>query len=226
MKRSTSETVIVLLGDVENSRRVADREALGVGLDRACGRLNDEFADELGAPVSIIKGIDEMGAALISFRRAYDMIALVGAELRPERMRFVLVAGEVDTTSGSSEFARMDGPVFHLAADMMKELKSSKLLFAMSVSDPLLDEAVAGAVNMLLLARTARTEKQRDVVEEYERQGNQVAAAAALGVSQQAISHVLVGSDYRQFKLVETSLRGVMESYSVRWERRTPDGAR
>jgi hypothetical protein len=131
-------------------------------------------------------------------------------------MRFVLAVGEADTGAESQEFARMDGPVFHLAAGMMEELKSSKLLFAMSVGDPLLDEAIAGAVNMLLLARTALTQKQWGVVEAYERHGSQVAAASALGVSQQAISHVLVSTDYRQSKHVETSLREVIEKYSVR----------
>ena len=216
MKTSTDGPMIVLLGDVENSRRVADRRALAAGLDRACGRLNEEFVDELRAAVSILKGIDEVGAALTSFRHAYDMISIVSAELRPERMRFVLAAGEADTGAESQEFARMDGPVFHLAAGMMEELKSSKLLFAMSVGDPLLDEAVAGAVNMLLLARAALTEKQWDVVNAYERHGSQAAAASALGVSQQAVSHVLVGTDYRQFRHVETSLRQVMEKYSMR----------
>jgi hypothetical protein len=226
MSTSAERTVIVLLGDVENSRHVADREALAAGLERACGRLNDEFAGELMAPVSIIKGIDEVGAALTSFRRIYDMLAVVGAELRPERMRFVVAAGEVDTAFGTREFARMDGPVFHRAAGMMGELKSSRLLFAMSVGDPLLDEAVAGAVNMLLLARAALTERQWEVVRAYELHGSQVAAASVLGVSQQAVSHVLVGTEFRQLRQVEASVRAVMEEYSGREESGTHDVAR
>lgn len=226
MRTGTERTVIVLLGDVENSRRVADREALAARLARACGRLNEEFAGELIASVSIIKGIDEVGAALTSFRRVYDMVALVGAELRPERMRFVLAAGEIDTAFGTREFARMDGPVLHRAAGMMEELKSTRLLFAMSVGDPLLDKAIAGAVNMLLLARAALTERQWDIVKAYELHGSQVAAASVLGVSQQAVSHVLVGTEYRQLRQVEASLCTVMEEYSARGEGGTDDVAR
>ena len=217
------ERLIVLLGDIEDSRRVADRAGLAVRLESSCERLNAEFEPELRAPFSILKGIDEVGAALVSFGRALEMMSALSAGLRPQRMRFVLAAGEVDTAAGSGVVARMDGPVFHRAARMMEELKTSKLLFAMSVGDPLLDEALASAVNMLLLARVSLSDRQWEAMAAYERSGSQASAAAALGVSQQAVSHALVSANYRQMKRVEERLNVVFQEYSLREKGRAGD---
>ncbi len=214
------ERLIVLLGDIEDSRRVADRAGLAVRLESSCERLNAEFEPELRAPFSILKGIDEVGAALVSFGRALEMMSALSAGLRPQRMRFVLAAGEVDTAAGSGVVARMDGPVFHRAARMMEELKTSRLLFAMSVGDALLDEALA---NMRLLARVSLSDRQWAAMAAYERSGSQAAAAAALGVSQQAVSHALVSANYRQMKRVEERLNAVFREYSLREEGRAGD---
>jgi len=210
--------MIVMLGDVVNSRRVTDRTTLAAGMERARDRLNDKFAGELAMRMTILKGIDEVGVALASVEQLYDMLSMLTEELWPERMRFVVVAGEVDTGAGGRELARVDGPAVHRAAEMMADLKRSRLLFAMSVSDPLMDQALSGVMSMLLDARTSLTERQREVVGAYERLGGQAAAASELGVSQQAVSHVLVGIGHRQLVHVEAGVRDVLAGYWARLE--------
>jgi predicted XRE-type DNA-binding protein len=131
-------------------------------------------------------------------------------------MRFVLARGEVDTAIDGGDIARMDGPVFHRAAEMMMELKGAKLMFAMSVGDEAMDDALSVGVNMLLLSKARLTERQWGAVTEYERTGSQAEAAEVLGVSQQAISHALVSSDYRQVRLVEKRLNRAFGDYARR----------
>ncbi len=131
-------------------------------------------------------------------------------------MRFALARGEVDTAVDGGDISRMDGPVFHKAAELMTELKSAKLMFAMSVGDEAMDCAVSASVNMLLLFKGRMTERQWGAVAEYERTGSQAEAGEVLGVSQQAISHALVTSDYRQVKLVEERVNRAFADYARR----------
>lgn len=213
-----SRVLSVLLADLERSRSVSDREKLRARLEECCAALNRTLAEELVAGFSILKGIDEIGAVFSSFGRVYGAVSRIEEALYPLRMRFVLVRGEVDTALGSGDVARMDGPAFHLAAELMGELKDSRLGFSMSAGDMLLDDTVGGMVNFALMSRADRSERQRTVIREYERAGNQTEAAAVLGVTQQAVSSMLVRSRYRQVAMLEETIMSAFSRYAGRIE--------
>jgi len=51
----------------------------------------------------------------------------------------------------SREVSRMDGPAFHTASDLIKDLKESRLMFKMSIGDEIMDKIVAGEINLISL---------------------------------------------------------------------------
>ena len=211
-----SETLLVLLGDVEDSRQIEERDEFQRLLEAVCGQLNCDHERQLRAAFAILKGIDEIGAVLRSVSAVYEIVDAVGRALYPQRMRFALARGEVDTGLQSTEVGRMDGPAFHKAAAIMAELKANRLPFGMAVGDSGFDDALAGAASLIQMAKARRSERQWEAVREYERLGTQARAATELGVSQQAISHALVTADYKQVRLVEVRLNRAFGEYAKR----------
>jgi hypothetical protein len=213
-----SRELNVLLADLERSRSVRDREQVRERLEKSFEQLNSDHHTELTAGFSILKGIDEIGAVFASFGRVYRAITFIEQSLHPLRMRFVLVRGEVDTALESGDVARMDGPAFHLASELLEGLKDSRLPFSMSAGDKLLDDTLGGMVNFALMARGDWSERQRSFMSEYERTGNQTDAAEALGVTQQAVSSALVSSRYKQVKMLEETIDSAFERYAMKIE--------
>jgi hypothetical protein len=211
-----SERLLVMLGDVEDSRRIEGREGFQRLLEETCTRLNDAHRGALRSEFGILKGIDEIGAVLLSVSPVYRMVDAIGRALYPQRMRIAVALGEVDTGLSSPDVGRMDGPAFHKAAAIMAELKRNRLPVGLEVADAALDSALAGAASLIQMAKARRSQRQWEAVLEYERLGTQALAASELDVSQQAISHALVSADYKQVKLVEERLSKAFEEYARR----------
>jgi hypothetical protein len=210
------ERLLVFLGDVEDSRGIERRDEFQRVLEETCIRLNETHSGALRSGFAILKGIDEIGAVLLSVSPVYRMVDEIGRALHPQRMRFAVAMGVVDTGLESPDVGKMDGPAFHRAAAIMAELKKNKLPFGMEVEDPLLDEALAGVASLIQMAKARRSERQWEAVAAYERLGTQAQAASELEVTQQAISHALVSADYKQVKLVEDRLNRAFEEYAAR----------
>lgn len=206
----------VLIGDVRDSRHVRDREAFRERLSSVCAALNREYAGELAAPCAVLKGIDEIGIVLLSIARGYDIMSTLLRAIAPEAMRFALVRGEVDVGADSGDVALMDGPAFHAAASAMSDLKRRKLALWMRAGDSVLDAAIEAEVNLLWIMRDVRSERQNEVIAAYERTGSQAEAAEALGVTQQAVSSVLLRCWYKQTRRIERDLPRQFEEYGRR----------
>lgn len=202
----------VVLGDVVDSREIADRDAFQGRLDGACRAVNERHAAAIHAPFAVLKGVDELGAVLTDPTVVYDVARTFADRLAPQRLRLVVARGEVYLGVETRDVARMDGPAFHRANELLAGAERDGLLFDAAVTGSPLDTAVADEVNLLLGRRVAWTDRQREVVTEYRRRGTQTAAAEALGISQQAVSKALGSVDWRMVETVEERLAGTLEA--------------
>ena len=210
--RSTMRTLYVLLGDVVASAAVPARQDLQRRLAAACRAANRAAGTDLLAAFKPLKGIDEVGGAMVSARRACDVLCAFLDAMHPYRARFVLARGGVDVGYATRDAARLDGPVFSVAAELMSRLKKSGLPFASALNGPGLDAGVSGLFNVLLTMRSGWTERQRAAVAAYLAVGSQRAAAERMGVSQQAISKALGSISWRVFRQAEDALRETLTS--------------
>ena len=121
---------IVLLGDVVDSRSIADRQGFQTQLEGACQVIAARHADDLMAGPVVLKGADEFGAVLTSYRPVYAVVSAFDV-LLPRHARFAVARGAIDTGLASGRLERMDGPAFHEASTAMEELKETGLPFAM-----------------------------------------------------------------------------------------------
>jgi predicted DNA-binding protein YlxM (UPF0122 family) len=210
------QKLYVLLGDVISSRRISDREKFQKKFGETCKEINSIYTGDIYADFKILKGIDEIGCVLSTMSNSYEIINILLEHLYPHLMRFVLVFDYIDTALETMDVAKMDGPAFHKASDLMHALKKSKLMFDMSVSDKVVDTAIAGQINLILLLKKSWSAKQHQIVKEYEKTKNQYEVAKNLGITQQAVSKTINRSMWKEIKSIEENLNYILSEYTQR----------
>lgn len=201
----------VILGDVIASRRITDREIFQRKLEEACSNVNLNFVEDIYADFNILKGIDEIGGVLLNITNVYKIINTLQEQFFPHSMRFALVFDYIDTAVESQEVSRMDGPAFHRASDILKDLKGSRLMFKMSIGDEIMEKMVTGEINLIFLLKKSWSLRQRRIIYEYRKTGNQNIVANALGISQQAVSKALNRSMWKEISGIEEDLNYVLQ---------------
>lgn len=206
----------VLLGDVIESREIDDRRGLRTAIAAGIEVVNSEYSDALYAPMSMIRGIDEIGGALTTVNPLYAIIRAINDRIFPHRFRFVLVLDEIDVHRDPPKIAAMDGPAFHHADQLLTTIENESQYFAMETVDETTDTAITNQINLLELLRESWTEKQHEAYTAYSQHDTQTAAATTLGVTQQTLSQRLRAIHWRQVRLSEASLSDQLESYGQR----------
>ena len=215
---TNKQKLYVLIGDVVSSKKITDKKRgeFQKRLEKTCQGINTSYNDDISAYFKILKGIDEIGGVLSDISYVYEILKKILEGLYPNFMRFVLVLDYIDTALYTKDVAKMDGPAFHKASDMMYSLKKSKLLFDMSVGDLVVDSAISGQINLILLLKKTRTKKQHQIVLEYERTKNQHEVAKNLEITQQAVSKTLRRSMWGEISGIEKKLNDALYEYSKR----------
>ena len=208
------QKLCVVLGDVLSSRRIEDKEAFQSKLEKTCNRINKTYADEIYAGFKILKGIDEIEGVLQDISNIYEIITSISEQLYPHSMRFAVAVDHIDTAVESRDTAKMDGPAFHKASDIMGGLKKSKLLFDMSTDNEMTDALITGEINLILLLKKNWSAKQHIVVREYKKTRNQYETAKNLGITQQAVSKALARSMWNEIRPIEEKLNHVLRNLS------------
>lgn len=212
------QKLYVILGDVISSRRIRDREEFQHKLETILENINDTYTEDIFADFKILKGIDEIGCVLSTMSNGYRIINAIAEQLHPNLMRNVMVFDYIDAGIKTRDISKMDGPAFHKASDILRNLKKSKLMFDMSVSDKMIDTAISGQINLILLTKKNWSLNQHQIAKEYKSTNNQDEVAKNLGISQQAVSKTLNRIMWKQIFGIEEKLNNIIEDYTQKLE--------
>jgi len=210
------QKLYVILGDVICSRRIKDKEAFQRKLEKVCLIVNRNFQEDIYADFKILKGIDEIGGVLLNIASFYRILNTMLEHFYPYSMRFALVFDYIDTAMESREVSRMDGPAFHTASDLIKDLKESRLMFKMSIGDEIMDKIVAGEINLISLLKKGWSPRQHSILREYRMTGTQKMVAETLSITQQAVSKALYSTMWKEISSIEDDLNYVLQNYPQR----------
>lgn len=202
----------VMSGDVISSRRIKNKESFQERLEKICDSVNRDYSANLYAEYKILKGIDEIEGVLLNISKMYEIITSILEQLYPYSMRFAFVFDSIDTAIETHDASRMDGPAFHKVSDLIKNLKESKLIFAMSTGNDITDNLISGQINSILLLKKNWSANQRLIVRKYKETNNQNEVAKELGITQQAVSKALKRSMWKEIRYIEEQLNKVLES--------------
>jgi predicted DNA-binding protein YlxM (UPF0122 family) len=177
---------LALIGDIKESRKLVDRDAVQRRLQTTCDQLNRQAdALQLVSPFTVTLG-DEFQAVFTGAQHIWSCIFAIESGLHPVRVRFGMGVGGIDTQINRSQSIGMDGPAFHLAREAVTSLKSERgsyRVLGMQDSQQL-------ALHTLDLVSHNRDSwnKNRVGIFAYMLSGVNVASMAkALGISEQAV---------------------------------------
>ncbi|MEW6011621.1 MAG: SatD family protein [Euryarchaeota archaeon] len=206
---NSSNEFYLLLGDVLSSRKIKNREKFQSKIIESSSKLNNIYEKDFYAKLSIIKGSDEIGAVLVNLRPVYPIINFLSQYLYPNYLRFVVVKGAIDTSVSTKDVSKMDGPVFHQAADYMLSLKQEKLIFKMDTQNFITDTLISNNINLLYLLKKKWSPSKNRIIAQYKKTRKQKLTAEKLGLKQQTVSYHLQSAQYKEIEKIEQNLMEV-----------------
>lgn len=213
MNSDTTDPPYVVLGDVIQSRDLADRSAFQRRLYEALETVNERFRVAIPNDFDTIKGVDEFGGTLEELSPVYEVMATILDRVHPTTIRFGIAQGPIDIGSEGDPISKLDGPAFHTAGELLEAAERDDLYAGVDTCRPV-DPLLASTLNTLLLQREELTERQVEVVRAYEREGTQTSAAKTLDVPQQSISRTLQRANYQRLAAIREGVRrGVANVY-------------
>lgn len=203
-----------LTADLVDSRKVQDRLGFTDTNRRARVEATERFAEEWAAPLVPVKGVDEFTGVLRRPDRAFDVACLVNEVVWPQRFRFTLAVGTLDTPPVGAEATALDGPAFHRASETMVRAKKERLSFALWLpdSDPATVRVVEGAAVLHAAVMEDWTEVQWRTLRLYEQEGHQGKVAEELGITQQSVSETLRKARASEIQEIRSAIREWLKS--------------
>ncbi|MDD3925250.1 MAG: SatD family protein [bacterium] len=124
---------IALIGDLVASRKIANRAAFQASLLATLTRLSEDNPHIL-SPYTLTLG-DEFQAVFDRGAGIFKDVMLILTTVYPQKVRFAIGVGDIDTAINPKQSIGMDGPAFHNARKELERLKAEECLFGVAGID-------------------------------------------------------------------------------------------
>lgn len=203
----------VVLGDVVDSREIAERREFERTLNETLDTINNQFSDRIKAPFMPLKGIDEIGGVLSSVQPIGEIQKILSTRLHPEQIRIVAVVGQVETYKETDDVSEMDGSAFSRADFILSKLESESLTFRLSGNNTPVDSFISDEICLLDMIRSKWSSRKMEVVRKYDEANNQKEVAKELEISAQAVSNHLRDVQNEEIRRIEERLFENIRNY-------------
>lgn len=204
--------VTIIVGDVVGSGKIADRPGYWKKLRKSTKRINRKYKEAFLGPLMVLMG-DEVSAVLKNLKHTYPIMRDFQEMLHPYRIRFVSVVGEVDLALSTKNASLMDGPAFWKANEHLENIKRKKMTFLFDLGNERIDGLLTATANLIACIKEGWTERERELISQYEELGKQEMVAERYQVSQQAVSSALRRARWKEINAAEETILRVMDSY-------------
>ena len=177
-----------IIGDINKSRRLENRNKIQNDFQKAIDRINREFKRDIASKFLITLG-DEFQGLLLSPRESYFLIRRFQELMEPVGFAFGIGIGTI-STSFKKVTTTMDGDVFHRARKALEASKKQRrtLLFDFDHPSLTVTNVLAGLIHNQWLQLTP---KQRRIAELMKHHQNQTQVAKILSISQPSVWKVV-----------------------------------
>jgi hypothetical protein len=151
--------LLVIIGDLVESRAIADRQALQNRLGAALDHTR-AAPEGIASPYTLTLG-DEFQAVLSEAERAFRDAVAIQAAVHPVLVRFSLAVGTLSTAINPRQALAMDGPAFHQARAGIEAMKAEDSLFRVHGLDA--DSAALANASLSLISHAFRKWQPRRV---------------------------------------------------------------
>ncbi len=184
----------VITCDIIESRALEQREQAQRHIEAAFGEINLRFAADIAIPFQFTLG-DEFQGVLTDLAKAPYIAGRLREEVAPVKIRIGIGFGGI-TTELSGDIRKVDGPAFHIARDVMDDLKRKQKKRGLKhkqhltgfASERGFDDTVDTVYMLYDVLISERTEKQWWAAKVYNLAGTATRAATMFGTTFQNIS--------------------------------------
>ncbi|MEM6796685.1 MAG: SatD family protein [Acidobacteriota bacterium] len=218
---------IAVIGDIVDSRSLADRADVQLELEKTLAGLNEAYEDVIASRFLVTLG-DEFQGLLEVEARISDVWWWIQDRLRERiEVRFGFGLGPL-ATALKPEALGMDGPCFHAARQALDASRDSGVQIAFGVTG---DAKLTQSLNSLagLLDSTTRgwTSTQWETIAKYRDLRSQTAVAKEREVSKSTVYRALVASSglecLQAWAGFELLLERLARAWSTRFEEETAE---
>lgn len=203
------KTYCVIIGDINKSRSLADRERVQRKFQQAIDTINKEFKTVIAAKLVLALG-DEFQGLLKTPAESYKIVRRFQDLMEPVSLSFGIGVGTLSTSLKSTPLG-MDGECFHRARAAVQKAKRAKrrLVYDFNDAAVVLVNALIGLMDKQWKRLTSRQQEIMRLIKEYSRQE---VVANKLHITQQAVSKAYTSTVIKEFHEADDSLREFLQS--------------
>lgn len=199
----------VIIGDIIDSKKITDRQKVQAKFKDVLHEINKKYTDDIASQFTITLG-DEFQGLLKNRKNIMNIIFEIEMAMYPIEMRFGVGIGEVTTAINLESSSEIDGPAYHRARAMVKELESSEgqhlrragnILIASQEENARIDQLLNSILSVCTALKSKWTVKQREIIQSYLLSDeNQSKTAMKLGIGQSSVSRGLNSAEFATYQ--------------------------
>ncbi|MBP2622463.1 SatD family protein [Streptococcus oricebi] len=188
---------IALIGDIIDSKKIADRGQAQEKLLSLMDELNQKYQNWLVSPFTVTTG-DEFQALLKPNEALFEMIDYLSLAFEPYQIRFGIGLGQMSTQINPKQSIGSDGPAYWRAREAINQIHAKNDYGSNHLAVCLPDQATSQLVNSILAAASfikgkwtqAQTEILASLLDQgiYREKFSNKEVASLLGVSPSALN--------------------------------------
>lgn len=202
-QRYDMKQYIALIGDMIDSRSLANRSIIQKKFKQVLEDINSTYSDQLASPFMVTIG-DEFQGLLAIPDHVLAIIETIAEQMFPIRFRFGIGIGEITTEIDKTMPLGADGPAYYRARNCITDLhdrerRNGKAIASMQIkSNRKHQDSMINAVFLLMIALKSHwTYRQREIVARFRQLGkSQQDTAKELKISQPSVSKTVKAADY------------------------------
>lgn len=216
---------VAIIGDIIGSKSLMHRKEIQIQLNQILAQVNRKFSDDIHSNFLITLG-DEFQGLLYNPHNVVKIIEFIQLNFYPNRIRFGIGIGTIDTDFIRSEALGADGPVYHKARKMVEDLKISEDSFKkqnvfIKLSwgvDEDMERLINSSFNACSFIEQQWTVKQREVIYKILMGKNIQYIATEANLAPSSIYRRLNRSGYYDYVNIRNSIITVLDN---KWSEHT-----
>ncbi len=213
---TAQQNFVVLIGDISGSRQLTGRNRYQCQLyvKSAIVQINEQFRDQLEAPLTISKG-DEFQGLLSQLRPTLEIMLYMEKLTFPVPLRFGIGVGPVFKMGGSLPI-EMDGPAFHRASAALNAAKKKKVAYRIETPWPEENQILNVVFRLLSAIKSRWNERHFRLFWAYKEFGTYREVAHMEGITPQAVCDTLKNCRALDVRAAEEELMDYLTSHCSR----------
>lgn len=200
---------VAIIGDIVDSKKLTDRNVVQQKLKKVLEDINNKYSEDIASKFTITLG-DEFQGLLKNRNSIMKIVFEIEMAMTPIQIRFGIGIGDISTDISFNNSSEIDGPAYHRARKMIKEIKEKKSQYAESYSNVLIcseednleiDELLNSILSVCTALKSKWTERQKEIIYAYiTNDKNQYKAAHILNIGQPSVNKALRSAQFYTYK--------------------------